>query len=199
MATERAALGVSPHSGWAALVALGGDPRKPTVLLRERIEMTGRKLPGPKQPYHAVEELPVAKAAPLLERWLQSATTLASEALRQATSALAKDGYAIAGLAILQSNGRQGANLEAILASHALIHTADGDHFRDALAEGARRCGIDAVRLKPRELQEGAAAKLRRPIEELQGYVASLGKHVGPPWGADQKAAALLAWLTLAR
>jgi hypothetical protein len=28
--------------------------------------------------------------------------------------------------------------------------------------------------------------------------VAALGKTVGPPWGADQKQAALLAWLLLA-
>jgi len=199
MATPRAGLGVSPHSGWAALVALGGDPRRPEVLLRERIEMTGRKLPGPKQPYHAVEGLPVAKAAGLLERYLQSANTLATDALRSVKGAVEERGFAIAGLAILQSNGRQGASLEAILASHALIHTADGDHFRGALAEAARRCGTEAARIKQKELHERAAATLKRPIEELQGYVASLGKSVGPPWGADQKSAALLAWLTLAR
>jgi hypothetical protein len=29
--------------------------------------------------------------------------------------------------------------------------------------------------------------------------VKELGRSVGPPWGADQKAAALLAWLVLAR
>jgi hypothetical protein len=147
MAPQRCGLGVSPHSGWAALVALGGDPRRPEVLLR------------------AVEER----------------------------------GFAIAGLAILQSNGRQGASLEAILASHALIHTADGEHFRGALAEAARCCGTEAARIRQKELHERAAAALKRPIEELRGYVASLGKSVGPPWGADQKSAALLAWLTLAR
>ena len=199
MAPQRCGLGVSPHSGWAALVALGGDLRRPDVLLRERIELTGRRLAGPKQPYHAVEGLPVAKAAGLLERYLQSATTLASDAMQQAADTLGKDGFQVAGLAILQSNGRQGASLEAILASHALIHTADGDHFRGALAEAARRCGTEAARIRQKELHERAAATLKRPIEELQGYVASLGKSVGPPWGADQKSAALLAWLTLAR
>ena len=197
MATRPAGLGVAPHSGWAALVALGGDPRRPDVLLRQRIAMTGRKLPGPNQPYHAVEELPVARAAPLLERWLQSATTLAAQELRAATRALDEQGFRPRGLAILQSNGRQGKDLASILASHALIHTADGDHFRTALARAAESCGLAAARVRQKELHEGAAAALKRPIGELQDYVAGLGKTVGPPWTADQKAAALLAWLTL--
>jgi hypothetical protein len=107
-------------------------------------------------------------------------------------------GFSASSVAILQSNGRQGASLEAILASHALIHTADGDHFRGALAEAARRCGIQCSRIKQRELFERAEAALKQPAQELQLRVAALGKTVGPPWGADQKQAALLAWLLLA-
>lgn len=198
MPSKQAALGFSPHSGWAALVALGGDPRAPEVLLRERLLMTSSRLPGPKQPYHAVEGMPVSKAARLLERYLESATKLAADGLRTAVEALEQRGFRVACVAILQSNGRQAGSLEATLASHALIHTADGDHFRDALAEAARRCGVEPSRIRQRELHERAAAALKRPADELQAQVAGLGKSVGPPWGADQKAAALLAWLLLA-
>lgn len=198
MASKRAAIGFSTHSGWAALVALGGDLRTPEVLLRERLEMTSSRLPGPKQPYHEVEGMAIAKAARLLERYLENATKLAADGLRTAVDGLEQRGFSGACAAILQSNGRQGGSLEAILASHALIHTADGDHFRDALAEGARRCGVEATRIRQRELHERAAAALKRPADELQAQVAGLGKTVGPPWGADQKAAALLAWLLLA-
>lgn len=198
MALKAAALGLSPHSGWAALVALGGDPRAPEVLLRERVLMTSSRLPGPKQPYHEVEGMAVAKAARLLELYLDSATKLAADGLRTAVDTLEQRGFSVPCAAILQSNGRQGGSLEAILASHALIHTADGDHFRLALAEGARRCGVLASRIRQRELYERAAAALKRPADELQAQVAGLGKSVGPPWGADQKAAALLAWLLLA-
>ena len=63
---ERAAVGFAPHSGWAAVVVLSGDPRAPQVVARERIEMADPKLPGAPQPYHAVEGLTVAKA----EEWL---------------------------------------------------------------------------------------------------------------------------------
>jgi hypothetical protein len=40
---------------------------------------------------------------------------------------------------------------------------------------------------------------MKRAPEELRATVAELGREVGAPWGADQKGAALLAWLLLAR
>jgi hypothetical protein len=195
---EDAAIGFSPHSGWTALVALRLEKREPRVLLRERLELTGGRLPGPKQPYHAVEELPAEKAAPLLERYLKSATKLAGDGLRALVGGLEREGFRVRAAAILDSNGRQGGSLEAILASHALIHTADGEHFRRALDEACRGCGFLATRVRQRELLERAEAALRRQAFELQARVAGLGKTVGPPWGADQKQAALLAWLALA-
>jgi hypothetical protein len=60
MAEAPATIGLAPHSGWAALVALAGPKTAPRVVLRERLEMTSPKLAGPKQPYHEVEPLPVA-------------------------------------------------------------------------------------------------------------------------------------------
>lgn len=197
MASRTAAIGFSPHSGWAALVALGGSLDSPEVLLRERLEMTSSRLPGPKQPYHDVEGMATRKAAALLERYMESATKLATDGLRGAVVALEQRGFRVRAAAILQSNGRQGLSLESILASHALIHAADGDHFRGALAEAGKRCGIEAARIRQKELVEQAASALKQPAERLQAKVASLGKTVGPPWGADQKQAALLAWLAL--
>jgi len=39
-------------------------------------------------------------------------------------------GYRPVGSALLLASGRPLPKLETILASHALIHTADGEHFR---------------------------------------------------------------------
>ena len=193
-----AVLGFSPHSGWAALVAIGGDQSTPEVLLRQRIEMTRPGLPGPRQPYHEVEGMPLAEAAQRLERYSKTATDLATEELRAALAKLSALGHSVRAAAILQSDGRQGSSLAATLASHALIHTADGDHFRDALAEAGRRCGLQSTRVRQKELHHRAAEALGRRGEELTQQVAALGKALGPPWGADQKQAALLAWLLLA-
>jgi hypothetical protein len=44
-----------------------------------------------------------------------------------------------------------------------------------------------------------AAAALGKSSEQLAASVKELGRGLGSPWGADQKSAALLAWLLLAR
>src|SRR5258708_3362655 len=61
-----AVLGLRAHSGWAALVAVGGSAPAPEVVDCRRIEMADD--PEAKQPYHAAEELTLPKAAGLLER-----------------------------------------------------------------------------------------------------------------------------------
>src|SRR5205814_483346 len=58
-----AVLGIAPHSGWAAAVLLAGTPAAPRVILRERLELSDARLGGSKQPYHALEGLPLAQAS----------------------------------------------------------------------------------------------------------------------------------------
>jgi hypothetical protein len=193
-----AAIAFAPHSGWPAVVALSGDVDAPEVVLRERIELADRALPGAVQPYHAAEGLAPAEAARLIERCRASAAALAYEALRAAVESLRGRGDSARAVGILASSGRQGPTLEATLASHALIHTADGNHFREALAQAAVRCGLRVESVPSKTVLGHAARALGRPEAAVQAQVESLKRQVGPPWGADQKAAALLAWALLA-
>jgi hypothetical protein len=191
------ALGVAPHSGWAAVVGIGESDGRLRVLVRERIEMADAADAESKQPYHAVEDLPVDEAAKRLAGYAETAESMAHAAIRRIVDVLAQDRHRVIGLGILDSAGRKGGSLAAILASHALIHTADGDHFRDAIASAATRCKLTVSRIRARELDGKASAALGTPVSRLHETVKELGRDVGPPWGADQKAAALLAWLLL--
>jgi hypothetical protein len=193
-----AALAFAPHSGWAALVAVAGDVRAPEVVLRTRVEMTDPRLEGAAQPFHAAEGLPLARAETLIARYRESAAAMAVEAVRAAVADLRGRGCTPRAAGILSSAGREGATLEAILASHALIHTADGNHFRAALAEAARLSGLSVVRVPQKDVPERAGRALARPAPKVIADVAAMKKQCGPPWGADQKAAALLAWTLLA-
>lgn len=180
-------------------MALAGDAARPQVVLRARIEMADERLAGSRQPYHEVEDREVAEAGRALERLRTSARTLAHAGLKGACETLRAAGHAPRVAGILDSSGRKGGSLEAILASHALIHTADGDHFRDALVEAAGRCGLTVSRVREKELPARAQRVLGGRADDIQRAVAALGKPLGPPWGADQKSAALLAWMLLAR
>jgi hypothetical protein len=153
--------------------------------------------PESKQPYHAVEELEVEEAARRLAGYLAAAETMAYTAIKALAGDLRGRGYRARSVGILDASGRKGGSLAAILASHALIHTADGDHFRQALAGAAGRCGLSVSRIRARDLDSEAQARLGRPISQLHQAVKDMGRQMGPPWGADQKMAALLAWLLL--
>src|SRR5437879_4722426 len=59
---RRPVLGFAPHSGWAAVVVVGGVIDEPEVLARQCVGMADPDLPGSKQPYHEVEELALQEA-----------------------------------------------------------------------------------------------------------------------------------------
>ncbi|HEX4389239.1 MAG TPA: hypothetical protein VH109_11490 [Steroidobacteraceae bacterium] len=188
------ALGLAPHSGWAAAVVLGGSAQEPKVLARERLELADATLEGSRAPYHAVEPLPLPRAREALARYEAQAESLA----RARLAPLLERTGGVRAAGILAGEGRGLSDLAAILASHALIHTADGNHFRSALARSLEALQVPVSRVRQRELLARAAESLGRREAELTARVAALGRDLGPPWGADQKAAALLAWLLLA-
>jgi len=194
----RCVLGFAPHSGWAAAVVVAGSASAPRVLLRERIELVDAADAGARQPYHTLEEVPAAEARSRLAQFEQSAQALAAKAVRSLAARAQQAGAAPSGVGILDSAGRRGASLEAILASHALIHTADGDHFRAALARGCESLGVPVTRWPRRDLEERAATVLKRSPAALARALGALGLGLGAPWGADQKSAALMAWMLLA-
>ena len=190
--------GFAPYSGWAAMVVVGGDAANPEVLTRCRVEMADPRLAGSKQPYHEVEGLPLEEAERRLARLSDSAGAMAHEAIRALVEEIGRRESAPVSAGILDSSGRKGDSLASILASHALIHTADGNHFREALAMACRRCDLEVVRVRQRDLAGRAAAALGKSPALLAATVRDLGQPFGAPWGADQKSAAMLAWLLLA-
>jgi hypothetical protein len=189
-------LGLRTHSGWAALVAVGGSAPAPAVVDRRRIEMADD--PRARQPYHAAEDLPPVRAAALLARFAHRARERAVAGLGDALGDLRAKGYEVVGALVLTASGRPLPALESVLASHALIHTADGEHFRDALASASGQHRLSVTRIPEKELLARAEAALRRPARELQAVVTAWGKALGPPWTQDQKLSALGAWTLLA-
>ena len=99
--------------------------------------------------------------------------------------------------AVLTASTAERPGLESILRSHALIHAAEGDHFRDAVAAAAELAGLSVVRIRRKALPDHASRALGRPPEELERRIAGMRKTLGAPWGADQKMAALAAWSLL--
>ncbi len=191
------ALGLRAHSGWAALVAVAGTRKSIEVIDRRRIELADTAIPGSKQPFHAAEGLELKKAERIVDGCAAGARRLARQAFRAVIDDLRKKGHEAVGCGLLLASGRPLPALESILASHALIHTADGELFRDALVHASEKCGLPVTRMRERELYARGAEELCVPAEELQRRIAELGRTIGPPWRQDEKLAALVGWLAL--
>jgi hypothetical protein len=76
---------------------------------------------------------------------------------------------------------------------HFRMHKAEGVLFRDALIFATNASGLRLVAI-PEKLRAARATGLSGRVLE---NVTALGKPVGPPWGKDQKDAALAAILAL--
>jgi hypothetical protein len=193
----KAAAGFRAHSGWAAVVVLAGPLRSPAVIHRSRIELVGHDRPSAKQPYHAAEAMSLPQAEKFIRRSTEDTERLTRRALRALVDELRAKGYQVKGCGLLLGSGRPLGTLATTLASHALIHTAEGNLFREALQHASQHCRLPVTGIRERELYSGAVKTLRMPLGKLQASLAAMGRTVGPPWALDQKHAALAAWLAL--
>ncbi len=191
-----AAVGLRAHSGWAALVVVAGPPRSPAVIERRRIELVDHGIP--RQPYHAAKKLDLQEAAELVRRCAHRARLLARRALREVVKDLHTKGHDVVGCGLLLSSGRPATTLAETLASHALIHTAEGELFREALAHASKQCDLRVTGVRERQLFAQGESQLHLPAGELRRRVSELGRFIGPPWRQDEKYAALVGWLVLA-
>jgi hypothetical protein len=188
----QAAVGFRVHSGWAEAVTVGGPAEFPAVLDRRVIVLADAMVKGSKQPFHAAERLPLAEAGALIGRCRESTRALAGRGMDQISQ-----GREIGACGILLASGRPLPELPAILASHALIHTAEGEFFRDAIASVCQERKLAMVRIKERDLFDTCAVQLKRSRAELDQQLSDWGKLLGPPWRQDEKYAALAGWLAL--
>jgi hypothetical protein len=194
---KRAAIGVRMHSGWGALVAVANGADAVEVIDRRRIAITVSESPGANQPYHFAEKLDLAEAERFIENSFASATCLALASVREVVAELRGREYRVAGFAILLASGRPLPALAKILASHALIHAAEGEFFRKAFSKACEGLDLSVTGFRERDLDECVQTTFGKGAARVEQRVSTLGKSLGPPWTADQKTAALAALIVL--
>jgi hypothetical protein len=151
-----------------------------------------------RQPYHTAETMAIGEAREFVGRVQEEARRLAYRAILGLQSDSEVQGIKLTRGCLLLASGRPLPSLEKILASHALIHTADGELFRDAILHACARCGLRTESIREKELLERATGVLRVLPAALLRRVTDLGKPFGSPWSQDEKFATLAAWLALA-
>jgi len=193
----RVALGFKSHSGWAALVVVGVSRDDLEVIDRRRIELIDDGEVWAKQPYHAAEDLPPDEARAVVKRGIESAHRIAIVQMRSAVELIQNRKHEIAACAVFVPSPMPAWSTEDILAVHFRMHKAEGVLFPDAICRAAEACNLRLVAVPEKQLAERSEATFGVPFDRSMETIAALGKTVGPPWGKDQKIAALAAIIAL--
>ena len=196
---KRAALGVRMHSGWGVLVAISGDADSTEIVDRRRIVVTDAKISGAKQPYHYAAELALKESEKYIADCAQVSERLAFAAVEGMVRELEGHHYHVVGSAILLASGRSLPCLSNILVSHPLIHTAEGQFFRDAVKKACERLEIPVTAIRERDVDEQAKQAFGNTTNRMLRKISDLGSSIGPPWTKDHKTAALAAAIILSR
>jgi hypothetical protein len=187
------------HSGWGVLVAVASEANSVEVIESRHLTIVAPGTAGANQPYHFAENLEIQEAEKHLEKCARISERLAFDALREVMHELEARSYQILGAAVLLASGRALPPVAKILASHPLIHTAEGEFFRNAISKACERLKISVTGIRERELDELAKAEFGSAASRVQSTILRSGKSVGPPWTKDHKNAALAAWMILSR
>jgi hypothetical protein len=198
MGTLRVAYGLKAHSGWSALVVLGAVGAGYHVVDRRRIELVEENTASwAAQPYHAAKRSDAHEAESIVRRGIEAARRAAVKEMQAAQKRSRELEHDVVACAVLMPEPMPDWSTEAILSVHFRMHKAEGVLFPDALARAAAACGLHLVAVREKLLWERAEKELATARSALMNRIAALGKAAGPPWGKDQKSAALAAMIAL--
>jgi hypothetical protein len=191
----RTAIGCRVKSGWAMTVLVAGPATDPHVVDRRRIALSDPAIPATVQPYHAdfgTEQTDAAMVRRLTRIVEQCAARSFAELMRA---------YRAMGLRPRRIGVVVGSTVDpaSIAQQHIRAHAHEGRLFRVVVEAAAARHGIRSTLVIERELYRVAARILGGSPSRIQRRAAALGRAVGRPWRAEEKAAAVAGWLLLAR
>ncbi|HZR04393.1 MAG TPA: hypothetical protein VFA61_01035 [Candidatus Udaeobacter sp.] len=190
---ETAALGFRVKSGWAAVVLLTGPIDSPALRDNRVIDLSDPRVPGTRQPYHANFGQLETDAKKTNQR-----TDIVHRVTKQSVTKLLSD-YRQKSLSIARASLMVGSQRDpaTIANPHIRAHALEGQLFRSSLEQALNEGGIRTAVLLERDAYVTAGAQLKKPHDDVRQKIQNLGRSSDGPWRAEQKLAALGAWLAL--
>jgi hypothetical protein len=190
---ETAALGFRAKSGRAAVVLLSGAADSPRLCDNHVVDLSDPRLPETRQPYHAALgklETDVKK----IKRRTDTVQGVTNQSITKLLADYRRKGYAIARASVVVGSQLDPATMAN---PHIRAHALEGQFFRSTLEKALNGHGIRTAVLVERHAYGKAATQLKKSSVDVQRAIQSLGRFTGGPWRAEQKFAALGAWVAL--
>jgi len=191
-ARSRAAIGFTVKSGWASAVLLIGSA-SPQVAESRRVELSDPAIPDSRQPYHAGFGT-ARSTGPELSELVASVRRFGGQSVAGLIRRYRKAGHDLCGAGVVVGSL---IDPERIANAHIRIHALEGRLFRDVVEVAAGRSRLTCSIWRERDLYALAAGVLNQSERELRALVTTLGWTVSGSWRAEEKAAAVAAWLVL--
>jgi hypothetical protein len=164
-------------------------------VIRTEITLASPANPALYQPYHEVMDLPWERAAVAVQNAERAIEAAATKGLKVLIEELRSRGIDVSCIGIVGAPER---NLAAIGSPHIRAHAAEGVLFRHVFQLGAKANDLPSAIHSERGIETSAAARLGVSLDDLRARLAEIGRVLGTPWRADEKAAAMAAWIGLA-
>ena len=187
------ALAFRVKSGWAVAALVGGSRRAPVLLGVDRVVLSDPDVPETVQPYHAgfgraqQDQRVVAALVRRVER-------CAMRNIAKLLTGHERAGHAPRRTAVV---GTSAIDPSTIANEHIRIHALEGQLFRRVVEEALRQHGLECTTMLERDLYGNAPRTLGVGDAALRRRLTELGRDQRGSWRAEQKSAALAAWVLL--
>lgn len=157
------------------------------------VMLSDPKIPDTFQPYHVFE----TRKGPAAEAMVEKLKSRVADVAVESIDKLLKDSRAL-GFKPARAVLVVGSNVDpkTLKNEHIRWHASEGQLFRTVVEKALRSKKIACEILLLKEIYKAGAAALKMPEEQLKTQVKDLGRTQGS-WRAEDKAAALAAWLGL--
>jgi hypothetical protein len=189
-----ACIGLRAKTARAIVVAIAASGDSPHAVTRAEVKLNTNGKRDLYQPFHEVMHLPWDEAILAVRDAERAIETIATHRLKSLVSELRNRGFEVGSVAIVGAPER---NLKAIGSPHIRAHAAEGVLFRHVWQVAAQAVGAHAEAFPEKDIETLAAARLRLSVQALRARLAEFGETLGRPWRADEKAAAMAAWVAL--
>jgi hypothetical protein len=163
-------------------------------VIRTAITLASPEDPALFQPYHELMDLPWERTVVAVQNAECAIEAAATKGLKLLIEELRSRRIDVSCIGIVGAPER---NLAVIGSPHIRAHAAEGVLFRHVLQVGAEANDLPSAIHSERGIEASAAASLGVSLDEMRARLAEIGRVLGSPWRADEKTAAMAAWMAL--
>ena len=192
--SNEVAIGLRAKTGRAIVVVVGGTADLPLVLAKTEIKLWDPKFPATGQPYHHVMDLPGDEWPRAVQKSARAIEKIAVKALATLIKEQSAQGRRVRAVATVGAKDR---NLASIGNPHIRAHAAEGILFRRVLDNAAQKNALPARAFAEREFDQILKQELGMKSNAVKKKLDQAARALPPPWRADEKLAAMAAWLVL--